>query len=162
MSLLFNMLSRLVIAFLIRSKLSFNFSAAVTICTDFGAQENKVCHQLTSIYKFNDRARKQREKSRMWKWDNQKAWVPKSWCLQTVVLEKTLESPLDCKEIKPVNPKENQSWIFLERTDTEAEAPILRPPDGKNWLTGKDPDARKDWRQEEKGMIGDEMVARHH
>ena len=74
-----------------------------------------------------------------------------------VVLEKTLESPLDCKEIKPVNPKGNQSWIFIGRTDAEAETPILWPPDGKNWLIGKDPDAGKDWRQE-KGMTEDEMV----
>ena len=75
-----------------------------------------------------------------------------------MVLEKTLESPLDYKEIHPVNPKRNQSWIFIERTDAEAEAPILWPPDMKNWLIGKDPDAGKDWRQEEKGMTEDEMV----
>ena len=84
------------------------------------------------------------------------------WCIWTVVLEKTLESPLDCKEIKPVNPKGNQSWIFIERTDTEAEAPILCPPDAKNWLIWKDPDAGKDWRQEERGTTEDEMVGRHH
>ena len=78
--------------------------------------------------------------------------------LWTVVLEKTFESPLDCKEIKSVHPKGNQSWIFIGRTDAEAEAPILRPPDAKNWLIGKDPDAGKDWRWEEKGMIEDEMV----
>ena len=80
----------------------------------------------------------------------------------TVVLEKTLESPLDCKEIKPVNPKGNQSWIFIGRTDAEAEAPILWPPDANNWLTGKDPDAGKDRRQEEKGITEDEMVGWHH
>ena len=79
-----------------------------------------------------------------------------------MVLEKTLESPLDCKEIQPVNPKENQSWIFIGRTDTEAEALILWPPDAKNWLIWKDPDAGKDWRQEEKGMTEDEMVGWHH
>ena len=79
-----------------------------------------------------------------------------------VVLEKTLESPLDCKEINPDNPKGNQSWIFIGSTDAEAEAPILWPPDAKNWLIGKDPDARKDWRQEEKGMAEDEMVGCHH
>ena len=84
------------------------------------------------------------------------------WCFRTVMLEKTLESPLDCKEIKPVNPKGNQSWIFLGRTDAEAEAPILWPPDAKSRLTGKNPDAGKDWRQEEKGMTGDEMVGWHH
>ena len=79
-----------------------------------------------------------------------------------MVLEKTLESPLDCKEIQPVNPKENQSGIFIGRPDAEAEAPILWPPDAKNWLTGKDPDAGKDWRQEEKGMTENEMVGWHH
>ena len=80
----------------------------------------------------------------------------------TVVLEKTLESPLDCKEIKPVTPKGNQSWIFIGRTDTEVETPILWPPDAKNWLLGKDPDAGKDWRQEEKGTTDNEMVGWHH
>ena len=84
------------------------------------------------------------------------------WCFQTVVLEKTLESPLDCEEIKPVNPKENQSWIFIGRTDAEAETPILWPPDVKSWLIVKDPDAGKDWRQEEKGTNEDEMVEWHH
>ena len=79
-----------------------------------------------------------------------------------MVLEKTLESPLDCKEIQPVHPKGNQSWIFFGRTDVEAETPILWPPDVKNWLSGKNPDAGKDWRQEEKGMTEDEMVGWHH
>ena len=91
-----------------------------------------------------------------------KFWVPKDWCFWTVVLEKALESPLDCKEIKPVNQKGNQSWIFIGRTDTEAEAPILWPPDAKNWLIWKDPDAWKDWRQEEKGTTEDETVGWHH
>ena len=81
---------------------------------------------------------------------------------QTVMLEKTLESPLDCREIKPVNPKGNQPWIFIGRTDAEAEAPILCPPDAKNWLIGKDPDIGKDWRQEEKGTTEDEMVRWDH
>ena len=85
----------------------------------------------------------------------------KNWCFWTVVLEKTLESPLDCKEIQPVNPKRNQSWIFIGKTDAEAESPILWPPDVESWVTGKDPDAGKDWRQE-KGMTEDEMVRRHH
>ena len=89
-------------------------------------------------------------------------WVLKNWCFWTVVLEKTLESPLDCKEVQPVNPKGNRSWIFIERTDAEAEAPILWPPDVKNWLIGKDPDAGKDWKQEEKGMTEDEMAGWHH
>ena len=87
--------------------------------------------------------------------------VPKNWCFW-LVLEKTLESPLDCKEIQPVHPKGNQSWIFIGRTDAEAEAPILWPPDEKNWLIGKDPDAGKDWRQEEKGTTEDETVVWHH
>ena len=98
----------------------------------------------------------------MWELDHKEYWVLKNCCFWTVVLEKTHESPLDCKEIQPVHPKVNQSWIFTGRTDTEAEAPILRPPDAKNWLTGKDPDAGKDWRQEEKGMTEDEMVGYHH
>ena len=85
-----------------------------------------------------------------------------NWCFWTVVLEKTLESPLDCKEIKPVIPKGNQCWIFIGRTDVEAEAPILWPPDAKNWFTGKDPDAGKDWRQEKKGTTEDEMAGWHH
>ena len=90
------------------------------------------------------------------------SWVPKKWCFWTVVLEKTLESPLDCKEIKPVTSKGNQSWLFIGRTDAEAETPILLSPDTKNWLTGKDPDAGQDWRQEEEGMTEDEMVGWHH
>ena len=98
----------------------------------------------------------------MWELDHKENWAPKNWCFWTVVLEKTLESPLDCKEIKPVNLKGNQSWIFTGRPDAEAETPILWPPDGKNWLTGKDPDAGKDWRQKEKGTIEDEMVGCHH
>ena len=94
--------------------------------------------------------------------DNKKGWSPKNRFLQTVVLEKTLESPLDCKEIQPVNPKGNRSWIVIGRTDAEAEAPILWPPDVKSWLIGKDPDVGKDWRQEEKGTTEDEMVGWHH
>ena len=91
----------------------------------------------------------------MWELDYKESWAPKNWCFWTVVLEKTLENPLDCKEIQPVNPQGNQSWMFIGRTDVEAEAPILWPPDVKNWFTGKDPDAGKYWRQEEKGMIED-------
>ena len=97
----------------------------------------------------------------MWELDHKETWALKNWCFWTVVLEKTLESPLDCKEIKPVNPKGYQSWIFIGRTDVEAEVPTLWPPDAKNWLTEKDPDAGKDWR-EEKGMTEDEMVGWHH
>ena len=89
-------------------------------------------------------------------------WMPKNWCIWTVVLKKTLESPLDHKEVKPVTSKGNQPWIFIGRTDAEAETPILWPLGVKNWLTGKDPDAGKDWRQEEKGMTEDEIVGWHH
>ena len=88
----------------------------------------------------------------MWELDYKESWVPKNWCFWTVVLEMTLESPLDCKDIKSVNPKGKQSWIFIGRTDAKDEAPILCSPDVKNWLIGKDPDAGKDWRQEKKGM----------
>ena len=98
----------------------------------------------------------------VWGLENKKGWVPKNWCLQTVVLEKTLESPLDSKEVKPVNPKGNQPWIFIGRTGAEAETPVLWPPDAKNGPIGKDPDARKGWRQEEKGTTEDEMVGWHH
>ena len=101
--------------------------------------------------------------SRVWMWelDHKESWVPKNWCFWTVVLEKTLESPLDCKEIKPVNPTGNQSWIYIGRTDAETETLVFWPPDAKNWLIGKDPDAGKDWRQEEKGTQKDEMVGWH-
>ena len=92
--------------------------------------------------------------------DHKETWALKKWCFWTVVLEKALESPLDCKENKPVHPKGNQSWIFIGRTD--AEAPILLPPDAKKWLIGKDPDAGHDWRQEEKGTTEDEMVGWYH
>ena len=94
--------------------------------------------------------------------DYKETWVWKNRCFWTVVLEETLESPLNCKKIQPVHPKGNQSWIFIGRTDAEAEVPILWPPDTKNWLTGRDPDAGKDWRQEEKRMTEDEMVGWHH
>ena len=94
--------------------------------------------------------------------NNKKVWAPKNWCLRNVMLEKTLESPLDSKEIKPVNPKGNESWIFIARSDAEAEAPILWPPDVKSWLVEKDPDAGKDWRWEKKGTTEDEMVGCHH
>jgi len=98
----------------------------------------------------------------MWELDRKEDWVPENWCFWTVVLEKTLESPLDCKEIKPVNSKGNQSWILFGRTDAKTEAPIPWPPDAKRWLTGKDPDAGKDWGQEEKGATEDKMVGWHH
>ena len=98
----------------------------------------------------------------MWKLDRKESWAPKNWCFWTMMLEKTLKSPLNCKEFKPVNPKGNQSWILTGRTDAEAETPILWPPDAKSWLIGKDPDNGKDWGQEEKGLAEDEMVGWHH
>ena len=96
-----------------------------------------------------------------WELDYKESWVLKNWCFWTTVLEKTLGSPLDCKEMQPVNPKGNQVWIFIGRTDAEAETPIYWPFHAKNWLTGKDPDAGKDWRQEEKGTTENEMVGWH-
>ena len=109
----------------------------------------KVC--LVKSYGFSS--------SHVWIWelDHKESWAPKNWCFWTVVLEKTLESSLDCMEIQPVHPKGNQSWIFIGRTDAEGETPILWPPDAKNWLIGKDRDAWKDWRQE-KGRTEDEIV----
>ena len=98
----------------------------------------------------------------MWELDRKEGWVLKNWCFQIVVLEKTPESPLDSKEIKPVNPKGNLPWILIGKTDAKAEAPILWPPDAKNWLIGKDPDAGKDWGQEERVMTEDEMIGWHH
>ena len=98
----------------------------------------------------------------MWELDYKESRVSKNWCFWTVVLEKTLGSPLDCKEIQPVHPEGNQSWIFIARTDVEAETPILWPPDAKSWLIWKDPDAGKDWGQEEKGTTEDEMAGWHH
>ena len=98
----------------------------------------------------------------MWELDNKESWAPKNWCFWTVVLEKTLESPLDCKEIQPAHPKGDESWVFIGRTDAEAETPIFWPPDVKSWLIWKDPDAEKDWGLEEKGTTKDEMVGWHH
>ena len=98
----------------------------------------------------------------MWELDYKESWAPENWCFWTVVLEKTLESPMGCKETQPINPKGNQSWIFIGRTDAEAETPILRLPDEKNPVIGKDPDAGKDWRREKKGTTEDEMVGWHH
>ena len=94
----------------------------------------------------------------MWELDYKESWAQKNWCLWTVVLEKTLESPWDCKAIQPVNPKGTQSWIFIRSTNAKAEPPILWPPDVKDWHIGKDPDSGNDWRQEEKGLTEDEVV----
>ena len=97
----------------------------------------------------------------MWELDHKEGWVPKNWCFWTVMLQKTLKSPLNWK-IKPVHPKGNQLWIFIRRTDAEAETPIFWLPDAKNWLIWKDPDAGKNWRLEEKGMTEDEIIGWHH
>ena len=142
----------------------------------------KVMTNLDSILKRRDKKNKNKKQrhyfankspsiqgygfssGRVWMWELncEEIWVPKNWCFWTVVLDKTLESPFDCKGTQPVHPKGNQSWVFIERTDAEAETPILWPPDGKRWLIGKDPDAGKDWEQEEKGTTEDEMVGWHH
>ena len=98
----------------------------------------------------------------MWELDCEESWAPKNWCFWTVMLEKALESPLDCKEIQPVHSEGDQSWVFIGRTDVEAETLILWPPDAKTWLIWKDPDAGKSWGQEEKGMTEDKMVGWHH
>ena len=98
----------------------------------------------------------------MWELDCEESWALKNWCFWTVVLEKTLESPLDCKETQPVHSEGDQSWVFIRRTDAEAETPILWPPYAKSWLIGKDSDAGKDWGQEEKGTTEDEMAGWHH
>ena len=98
----------------------------------------------------------------MWELDYKENWAPKNWCFWAVVLEKTLESPLDCKEIQPVHPKGNQSWMFIGRTDVEAETAIPWPPDAKNWPICKDLYTGKDWRWEEKQMTEDEVVVWHH
>ena len=98
----------------------------------------------------------------MWELDYKESWALKNWCFWTVVLEKILESALDCKEIQTVHPKGDQSWVFIGKTDVEAETPILWSPDAKRWLIWKDPDAGRDWEQEEKGMTEDEMVGWHH
>ena len=98
----------------------------------------------------------------IWELDCEESWAPKNWCFWSVVLEKTLESLLDCKEIQPVHPKGDQSWVFIGRSDAEAETPILWPPHVKSWLFGKNPDAGRDWGQEETGMTEDEMAGWHH
>ena len=98
----------------------------------------------------------------MWELDCEESWVPKNWCFWTVVLEETLEGPLNCKEIQPVHPKGDQSWVFFGRTDAEAETPVLWPPHAKSWLIRKEPDAGRNWGQEEKGTTEDEMAGWHH
>ena len=124
--------------------------------------ERKVTTNLDSIFKSRDITLPTKvHQSHVWMWelDYKESWAPKNWCFWTVVLEKTIESPFSCKEIQPIHPKWNQSWIFIGRTD--AEAPILLPPDVNSWITGKDHDAGKNWRQK-KGTREDEMVGWHH
>ena len=98
----------------------------------------------------------------MWELDYEESWVPQNWCFSTVVLEKTRESPLDFKEVQPVHPKGDKSWVFIGRTEAKAETPILWPPDAKSWVIGKDSDAGRDWGQEERGTAEDEMAGWHH
>ena len=147
--------------------------AAFTICSDFGAPQKKVwhCFYCFPIYfpwrDGTDGTRCQGygfSSSQVWmsELDYKESWLPKNWFFWTELLEKNLESPLDSKKIQPVHPKGNQSWIYIGRTDVEAETPIIWPPDAKNWLTGKDPDAGKDWGQEEKGVTEDEIFEWHH
>ena len=119
-------------------------------------------HYLANKHSSSQSLRFSRGHVWMWELDYKESWQPKNWCFWTVVWEKTLESPLDCKEIQPVHPKGNHSWIFIGRTDAEAETPILWPPDVKSWLIGKGPDAGKDWRHEETGTTEDEIVGWHH
>ena len=127
--------------------------------------ETSLCWQSQQIYSLSLYSQSYGFSSshvHMWELDHKEGWVLKNLCFQTVVLEKTLESPLDCKEIKPVSFKKNQPWIFIGRTDAEDEAPILWPPGAKSRLIRRDPDAGKGWRQEEKGVTEDEMVGRNH
>ena len=128
------------------------------IKTPYWKTETLLCQQDQSNQSYGFSS------SHLWIWqlDHKENWVLKNWCFWTLVLEKTLESPLACKEIQPVHPKADQSWIFTGRTDAEAETPIHWPPDARNWLSGKYPDAGQDWRWEEKGMTEDEMVRWYH
>ena len=143
------------------------------IIKDACSLEKKVMTNLDSIFKSRDITLPTKvhfsqsysfSSGRVWMWelDCEESWALKNWYFWTVMLEKTLESPLDRKEMQPVHPKGNQYWVFIGRTDAEAEAPIIWPPDGKSWLIGKDPEAGKDWGQEEKGTTEDEIVSWHH
>ena len=141
MALFFNMLSNLVIAFLQRSK-CLNFMAALYFANK-GSSSQGYGFSCGHVW--------------MWELDYEEGWVLKNWCFWILVLEKTLESPLVCKEIQPVHPKGDESWVFIGRTDVEAESPIFWPPDAKSWLIWKDPDAGKDWRWEN-GITEDKIV----
>ena len=138
----------------IKRRLLLGRKAMTNLCSIFKKQKHYFAGKdpYSQSYGFSN--------SHMWIWtlDHKEGWAPKDWCFWTVVLEKTLESPLDCKEIKPINPKGNQAWIFIGRTEAEAETPILWPPNVKSWLIGKDPEAGKDWGQEENGATEDEIV----
>ena len=135
--------------------LSYGF--LIQTCTDHHSPSSK----SESLFYFFSFPKEHLELS-IWELEYKQSWALKKWCFWTAVLEKTLESPWDCKEIQPVHPKGNQSWIFIGRTDAEAETPVLWPPDVKNWLIWKDPEAGKDWRWENKGMAEDEIVGWHH
>ena len=122
----------------------------------------KQSHYFANKCPYSQRYSFYRSHAWLWELDHKESWALKNWCFWTVVLEKTLESPLDCKEIQPVNPKGNQSWICIGRTDAEAETPILWPTDVKSWLIGKDPDSGKGWRWEQKETTEAEMVGWYH
>ena len=144
------------------------FGGSATAWLSFIELDKAVVHMIRPRHHFANKGPSSQvygfSSSHVWMWelDYKESWELKNWCFWTVVLEKTLESPLDCKEIQPIHPKGDQSWIFIGRTDVEAETPVPWPPDAKSWLTGKDPDPGKDWRQEEKGTTGNEMVRWHH
>ena len=158
MSLLLNMLSRLVITFLPRSK-------RLLVSWLKSPSAEKLSQPLFPLFPhlFNSQSYVfSSSHVQMWELDHKEGLALKNWCFQIVVMEKTLESPLDNKDIKPINLRVNKPWIFIVRTDAQAEAPILRPPDMKSWLIGKDPDVGKGWGQEAKGVTENEMVRCHH
>ena len=167
----FQLLSRLVIVLLPRSKHLLSSWLKPPSAVIWGRKKIKsdtvstvspyICHEVSKGlfsqgYGFSS--------GHVWVWelDCEESWLLKNWCFWTVVLEKTLESPLECKEIQPVHPKGEQSWVFIGRTDAAVETPIHWPPPAKSWLIGKYPDARRGWGQEEKGMTEDEMAGWHH
>ena len=131
-------------------------SCEIKRCLLLGRKSRDIANKIPSSQSYSFSS----SEVRMWELDYKESW--RIWCFGTVMLEKTLESPLACKEIQAVYPKGNRFWIFIDSTDAEAESPILWPPDAKNWLIWKDPDAGKDWGQEEKGTAEDEMVGWHH
>ena len=138
----------------------------ITDSMDVSLSELQECDGQGGLACYNSWGLKELDTTEWLNWteqlDHKESWEPKNWCFWTVVLEKTLESPFDYRKIQPVHPKGDQSWIFIERTDSETEAPILWPPDEKNLIIWKDPDAGKDWRQEEKGRTENEIIGWHH